>query len=415
MSEYEFKIHLQQYTPILHFQGNYAGSGATLRVTELKPKLDRYIKANYEIKREWKICNTDALNYKLKVVDGDGETASCSNIPMYFAEPKKSPNDANYSKKPTLAIAKDTQGDENAIKFSITLEFFCLNKELAHLLKGLDYTVFFLATNFGTRQSKGYGSFSPKTTTNTLVPTNMVGKEIKTRKEKDEYTIYRVDSFFISQSHTWDEVMNEISDVYKCLRSGINEGGLYFKSLMFAYAKSKGQWWDKRVIKELFFPKKLEEQRNKHINRTEPDPLAEQPRVTPNNRLYPMFRDNLGLATDEFWKEYDFKVKKKGSAGILRFKSPILFKPLRIKSQWYIFILHCEIPRGFRDATFKILKDDTPLRFQTYNGFSMKAFLNYVFTIDDYKKYLSKNNDSKRSNTILENLEKIKNNFKPIQ
>lgn len=414
MSEYEFEIQLQQHTPILHFQGNYAESGATLRATELKPKLDSYIKANYEIKPEWKIGKTDALNYKLKVVDGDGKTATCSNIPMYFAEPKKNPNDANYSKKPTLAIAKGMRDGENIIKYSITLKFFCLNEELAHLLKELDYTIFFLATNFGTRQSKGYGSYSPQSTLNTLFTNDMIGKDVKIKKEKDEYTIYRIDSYFISQSHTWEEVMNEINDAYKCLRSGINEGGIYFKSLMFAYAKNNGQWWDKRIIKELFFPKKFEEHRNKYKKRAEPDPLAELPRVTPNERLYPMFRDNLGLATDEFWREYDFKVKKKGSTSILRFKSPILFKPLRIKGQWYVFILHREIPRGFKDATFKIWKDGTPLRFQTYNEFSMKAFLNYVFTIDNYKKYLIKNNDSKRSNTILKNLETIKNNFKPI-
>ena len=413
MSEYEFEIHLQQHTPILHFQGNYADIGATLRATELKPKLDSYIKANYEIKPEWKIGKTDALNYKLKIVDGDGKTVSCSNLPMYFAEPKKRPNDADFSKKPTLAIAKDTQDGENTVKYSIALKFFCLNVELANLLKKID--LFFLATNFGTRQSKGYGSFSPKAALNTLLPTDMIGKEIKTRKEKGEYTIYRVDSYFTSQASTWEGVMNEINDVYKCMRSGINEGGIYYKSLMFAYAKYKGQWWDKRVIKELFFPKKLEEHRNKHKNRNEPDPLADLPRVTPNLPFYPMFRDNLGLATDEFWREYDFKVKKKGSASILRFKSPILFKPLRIKSQWYVFILHREIPRGFRDATFKIWKDGTPLRFQTYNGFSMKDYLNFVFTIDNYKDYLSKNNDSERSKTILENLEKIKNNFKPIE
>lgn len=414
MSEYEFEIHLQQHTPILHFQGNYADLGATLRATELKPKLDSYIRANNEIKPEWKIGKTDALNYKLKVVDGDGKTASCSNLPMYFAEPKKHPNDADFSKKPTLAVAKNTQDGENTIKYSVALKFFCLNKELAYLLKNIDFALFFLATNFGTRQSKGYGSYSPRTTLNTLVPANMVGKEIKTRKKKDEYTTYRIDSFFISQNHTWEEVMNEINDVYKCMRSGINEGGIYYKSLMFAYAKYKGQWWDKRVIKELFFPEKLEEHRNKHKQRTEPDPLAEQPQVSPNERLYPMFRDNLGLATDEFWREYGFKVIKKGPKDVVRFKSPILFKPLRINNQWYVFILHREIPPKFKNATFTVRKDKT-LQFQTQNDFSLKDFLNYIFTIEDYGTYMPKKGNQKRSNTILKNLNEIRNHFKEIE
>ena len=48
-------VKLKQHTPILHFQPEMATEGATLRATELKPKLDRYIIANYGklIPKEW--------------------------------------------------------------------------------------------------------------------------------------------------------------------------------------------------------------------------------------------------------------------------------------------------------------------------------------------------------------------------
>ena len=41
MNIYKINIELKQITPMLHFQGNE--TEATLRATELKPKLDRFI------------------------------------------------------------------------------------------------------------------------------------------------------------------------------------------------------------------------------------------------------------------------------------------------------------------------------------------------------------------------------------
>ncbi len=389
-------IELVQHTPILHFQSDLAGDGATLRATELKPKLDRYLNAKYKDKilADWKIKDPDALNYKLKIMPSRPSIVdNNTKPPMFFGQ----------GKKPVLQKREQD---------TLTIQIFCLIPGLSELLQSVDWKDFFLATNFGTRQSKGYGSFFPVTTLGIFAPKDMIGKEIITGKS----VTYRVDSYFTTLTPTWEGVMNEINDVYKCLRSGINEGGIYFKSLMFAYAKSKGQWWDKRIIKELFFPDKLDEQRNEHKKWTEPDPLEEYPQVKPNDKgIYPMYRDNLGLATVEYWKEYGFKVKKKGQEDIERFKSPILFKPLRINDQWYVFILHREIPQKFKNATFTVRKDKT-LRFQTQNEFSMKAFLNYVFTsIEDYGIYLSKSNNQDRSNTILENLKEIKNHFKEIE
>jgi hypothetical protein len=38
---YQLKIQLKQHTPIIHFQHDQAG--ATLRASEVKPKLDRFL------------------------------------------------------------------------------------------------------------------------------------------------------------------------------------------------------------------------------------------------------------------------------------------------------------------------------------------------------------------------------------
>jgi len=41
MSSFKVEFTLKQHTPLIHFQSDQ--SGATLRATELKPKLDRFL------------------------------------------------------------------------------------------------------------------------------------------------------------------------------------------------------------------------------------------------------------------------------------------------------------------------------------------------------------------------------------
>jgi hypothetical protein len=79
-------ITLKQHTPLIHFQ--HSQKGATLRATEVKPKLDRFVltalgNGNYEAGIEeaknkgWLIgkkCEHPALNYKIRIEsEGDRE------------------------------------------------------------------------------------------------------------------------------------------------------------------------------------------------------------------------------------------------------------------------------------------------------------------------------------------------------
>ncbi len=392
-----------QHTPLLNFQAGYAGNGASLRATELKPKLDRFIIENYigKIKPEWFVGKTKALDYKLKIVGGKGRIVSNGSLPMYFGQR----NDI----KPTMAEYYDNAPNNQAV-----LQFFCLHAGLADILNNLDYFSFFLSANFGTRQSKGYGSFFPDI--DKIEPEKLIGKIIKTERRVS----YRVDSYFSpdfgKDTATWKDIMDCISDVYKCFRSGINEGGLYFKSLMFAYAKSEGEWWDKRIIKELFYPNKLEEQREKHPNRTDPDPLGEDPTLT-RKKLYPMFRDNLGLSTFEYWRHYDMRVNR-SSKDVKRFKSPILFKPVQIGGKWYVFLLHREIPQKLRDTEFSVkIGRDSIIRTKTFEGFTMDDYMNFIMGIEDYGNYVKTHDElaKNRSNGILNDLDELKENYKKIE
>ena len=70
MSDFKLEFTLKQHTPIIHFQSDQ--SGATLRATELKPKLDRFLKKyafNGEFPEEFLIPKQDeALDYKVKII-----------------------------------------------------------------------------------------------------------------------------------------------------------------------------------------------------------------------------------------------------------------------------------------------------------------------------------------------------------
>ena len=120
---------------------------------------------------------------------------------------------------------------------------------------------------------------------------------------------------------------------YSTLRGGLNQYGgnqtIYFKSMIFLYAKEKlGAHWDKRAVKENFYAGNLKQQ----FNRYETDVLDANPKQS-----Y-LMRDLLGLASEsKWWAEYKDTIStvhipaSSDEALIDRFKSPIHFKPIELK------------------------------------------------------------------------------------
>ncbi|MBL0286675.1 MAG: hypothetical protein IPQ19_04475 [Bacteroidetes bacterium] len=91
---YKLTITLKQHTPIIHFQHDQAG--ATLRASEVKPKLDKFIIEQMggidKIPKEWHISdNNEALDYKMTIVSDSVKTnieKNHTNSPMYFGNQK---------------------------------------------------------------------------------------------------------------------------------------------------------------------------------------------------------------------------------------------------------------------------------------------------------------------------------------
>ena len=125
----------------------------------------------------------------------------------------------------------------------------------------------------------------------------------------------------------------------------------YFKSLMFLYFKNQQTpvQWEKKTIKEEFFPTTKRNQEGRFIYRGLNDQQTARrasndlPLYFPSNDKF-LIRDLLGLSSEEQWQSYKDSIKKKeaekdrhgnwvskkegDSNSIQRFASPIFFKPI---------------------------------------------------------------------------------------
>lgn len=357
-------VKLKQHTPIIHFQSNQ--KGATLRATELKPKLDKFLIENFfeakgESYNEFLIGTGkhNALDYKVKVIDIEKNVKiNIEKFPLYFGN-----------------MGKETEKKEFIWNNALELYFFSYNKKLIEIIKK-KLADFFMNTNFGTRQGKGFGSFY-------IDKTDDLYKE-----PKSDY------SFTVSsKGGTYSEfkiVFEKIEMFYKSLRSGFNEirgGGsciFYFKSLMFLYAKSKGIQWDKRSIKEIYLTTALGSQIITH----------KTPDILQTDKDKKLMKDLLGLSKEESWKSYRITISKEAE-GIDRFKSPIFFKPIQTEENKYtIFFKGLKINENFLGREFTIKNNGSGnLKLNTLDKFDLDEFFEFIFSDKIFNKVFATGNN----------------------
>ncbi len=202
---YKLEIKLKQHTPIIHFQHHQ--EGATLRATELKPKLDRFIFGKYnsifkddpleenllkafnpsnkessrykvrifEKGSPIKILITSGLNWKkMKALNMEGQ--SFLQGVDFFAEEKGVGSLIQPTKDENGDVIKDNRNrvksysyhPEHEDKISkwglfsqglIMVEVRSFKKEIVEAIKKIA-PYFFAYMNFGTRQNKGFGCFA---------------------------------------------------------------------------------------------------------------------------------------------------------------------------------------------------------------------------------------------------------------
>lgn len=437
---------LRQHTPLIHFQHDQAG--ATLRATELKPKLDRFIieqhfhnkfsecrnfLVGYSKTNESSLLHSfsagrhRALDYKLRI--SLLESFPASVIRTVEEIERLRPGQGNRVRRSTYHsfFANMNVPDQKRKKFTIhkkvKLTFSVFNEELRSILSN-SFPVFISKENFGNRQSKGFGSFY-------LDPGDPAYAPIS---HPYSFTIdishFRLEEGYSDKEYyKIKELFRRLDLFYRSLRSGIHLGRtenhqfittFYMKSLLFQYFREKGIKWDKRIIKEQLM--------------ADTEQLARQKRErssTESFDRYPyqdekLVRDLLGLATEQEWHTYgDDKVTKTfvpdegDERQIERFKSPITFKPMRLDDNTFrVFVLLRELPEQMFDANFMLessrQKKSYHLRTPYKNQFSLADYFDWLFKADskvDFMRYMSDPNNN-IAKTLVDFYKQIRSNIK---
>lgn len=418
---YQIQFTLKQHTPIIHFQHDQ--DGATLRASEVKPKLDRFIIENCggkdQMDKSWfNNFEKGSLDYKLRIspnYSAEEEILSFhKNAPMYFGN----------------------MGNENPPKHFKSIEetevyIICFSNELKTIIQE-NISFFFFKNNFGTRQSKGYGSF----------------QVIKINGKEEVLNPIGHNFYFSIPTGDWQEALYNISIFYKVLRSGINEvtnisynnpsnnlkahkqqntsSKFYFKSLIFLYSKYLKKQWDKKTIKENYFnnysyrPLSYKEKSKPVLNWGEGDiefmeelGLIQQINKYPNsealtfsesnsdNHFFLDFKDIFGLSNSEQWKSYGKTIIKKNAENksttinfsdksikssdfVERFASPLFFKPIQSgKNEFKIYVSYNELPNTYKGQKFIVYNNtkgtNPKLCLQIPTNFTFKDFFDFIF------------------------------------
>lgn len=227
VNSYKIEVELEQQTPIIHFQ--HSEHGATLRASEVKPKLDRFLlnvfsenKIDYE---KWLIGdNGTSLNYKMKIVA--------------LSKPEQMDPPALYY---------GNMGDSEKVlclKGNLKIIILCFDKELKGLINE-NLQRFFITHNFGRMQGKGFGSYLVKGT----VPRDFeIADNIKAVYKCS--SVYKINGY--SQGAQWprrvekdngkiiikSEIFDDIKTLYGVMKSGLNIRD-YKRSYLFDFCHEK--------------------------------------------------------------------------------------------------------------------------------------------------------------------------------
>lgn len=226
---------LKQHTPIIHFQ-SYA-SGATLRASEVKPKLDRYI-----IEQLGGIDNVSANHPEWLV--GYGERVDAAKLAPAFNYKMRFERRGNVIvTEPGIYYGNSGDGVKANYVYSdeCVMTLVCFNSKLtAILLEHLEK--FFIVTNFGRMQSKGFGSFTVSeingkdiTISNGAIPRILCTNYGAPRCYSFSFAYPGKDGL----KKQWEIGFNRIKTLYSVMKSGYNINGNYRKSFLFDYFHEK--------------------------------------------------------------------------------------------------------------------------------------------------------------------------------
>ena len=437
---------LVQYTHHIHFQ--HQETGACLRASEVKPKLDKFIcayckKHNYELTDE---CFVEPDKEQSDKDQADKEQCALNyKIQIYPVKPE---NKCQYSpnaqrdgylgnqNKPNEDITKTVFYPDGLI-LSLIIRNIALNSEsktgrfktFADLIKHV-IPAFFLLNCFGARSTKGYGSYA------------ICGKQLwNYRNSKDSVIAYSYLREFIDTYYVIEFPRNiKKSDLPKkaiiisnLMKSGYNLTSIkpkdgkpedyykqdYYKGRIFRYFTEAEMGGDKAFIKQKVLNAK------KDWNRKSED--------YKRYKEYRFVRAMLG-----FGKEISFargarreqtavivdaigcNKNKSDATEIIRFNNPVHFVP----NGQYLLIIPTDIPRIMSNRRFRIYEKENASNYAEImtpelvsageqnlgeGKFNLEDFLDMF--MDDFNNQTDFRRDNGRFKSPIDQLFRIDNRF----
>lgn len=367
MNDWQKEYKLVQHTPLIHFQ--HSEPHACLRATEVKPKLDRFLIEQLEKDdrfgdgrwKKWFVGDgsQQSFDYMMRITPNSEQVERTQSIERAIARAEHRPPNANLHEihknyfgnmasgnniQDTVHAIQETFKESLFYKDGLTLTIRCFIPEL---LTFIDEHIrgFFMMHNFGTRQRKGFGSFTVDISTKPNEPKgfDLVGK-------------YCPNAYYckLDGNVNADALLDAVWVISAFLRSGFNRGeGNYVRGFVFRYFQREKNPLanDKAFVKQNVLRNVYNEAtRGEHLH-----PYG-------NNVRYRYVRGLLGTnENSRFCRAPRGETREDrtvhniyihSAEGVERFPSPLLFKPIGK----FVFILPQKMPDEIFGSEFYILE-----------------------------------------------------------
>ncbi len=386
MYDWQKEYKLVQHTPLIHFQ--HSEPHACLRATEVKPKLDRFLIEQLEKDdrfgdgrwKKWFVGDgsQQSFDYMMRITPNSEQVDRTHSIERAIARAEHRPPNANLheihknyfgnmaSGNNIQDTIRETFKESLFYKDGLTLTIRCFIPELLTLIDE-HIRGFFMMHNFGTRQRKGFGSFTVDINTQPNAPKgfDLVGK-------------YCPNAYYckLNDNVSADALLDAVWVISAFLRSGFNRGeGNYVRGFVFRYFQREKNPLanDKAFVKQQVLHNVYNEAtRGEHLH-----PYG-------NNVRYRYVRGLLGTnENSRFCRDPRGETREDrtvhniyihSAEGVERFPSPLLFKPIGK----FVFILPQKMPDEIFGSEFYILEKNQEEEYDSKATSDQK--LNYLQT-----------------------------------
>lgn len=364
MNDWQKEYKLVQHTPLIHFQ--HSEPHACLRATEVKPKLDRFLIEQLEKDarfgdgrwKKWFVGDgsQQSFDYMMRITPNSEQVDRTQSIERAIARAEHRLPNANFheihknyfgnmaSGNNIQDTIRETFKESLFYKDGLTLTIRCFIPEL---LTFIDEHIrgFFMMHNFGTRQRKGFGSFTVDISTEPNAP-----------KGFDLVRKYCPNAYYckLDDNVSADALLDAVWVLSAFLKSGFNRGeGNYVRGFVFRYFQREENPLanDKAFVKQKVL-----------LNVYDEKTPGEHRRFYGNNVRYRYVRGLLGTnENSRFCRDPRGETREDrtvhniyihSAEGVERFPSPLLFKPIGK----FVFILPQKMPDEIFGSEFYILE-----------------------------------------------------------